>query len=38
MAVTGKTIGMGLFDCMAILGRASSLARIDRAAAAAETA
>ncbi len=31
VAVTGKTIGMGLFDCLAILGRASSLARINRA-------
>jgi glutamyl-tRNA synthetase len=31
VSVTGKSIGMGLFDCLAILGRASSLARIDRA-------
>jgi glutamyl-tRNA synthetase len=31
VSVTGKTIGLGLFDCLVILGRASSLARIDRA-------
>ena len=31
VSVTGKSIGMGLFDCLAILGRSSSLARIDRA-------
>lgn len=31
VAVTGKTIGFGLFDILAILGRQSSLARIDRA-------
>lgn len=31
VSITGKTIGMGLFDCLAILGRTSSLARIDRA-------
>ena len=31
VSITGKSIGMGLFDCLAILGRPSSLARIDRA-------
>ena len=31
VAVTGKAVGFGLFDAMAILGRASCLARIDRA-------
>jgi len=31
VSITGKSIGMGLFDCLAILGRQSSLARIDRA-------
>jgi glutamyl-tRNA synthetase len=31
VSITGKSIGMGLFDCLAILGRTSSLARIDRA-------
>jgi glutamyl-tRNA synthetase len=31
VAVTGKSIGMGLFDALAILGREHSLARIDRA-------
>jgi len=31
VAVTGKSVGLGLFDAMAILGRESSLARIDRA-------
>jgi glutamyl-tRNA synthetase len=31
VAVTGKMIGFGLFDTLAILGRQSSLARIDRA-------
>lgn len=31
LAVTGKTIGFGLFDTLAILGRDRSLARIDRA-------
>ncbi len=30
-AVTGKTIGFGLFETLAILGRQSCLARIDRA-------
>jgi glutamyl-tRNA synthetase len=31
VAVTGKTIGFGLFDTLTILGRPSCLARIDRA-------
>ena len=31
VAVTGKAVGPGLFDCLAILGKASCLARIDRA-------
>ena len=31
VAVTGKAIGFGLFDVLAILGREASLARIDRA-------
>ncbi len=31
VAVTGKTVGFGLFDTLAILGRDSTLARIDRA-------
>jgi glutamyl-tRNA synthetase len=31
VAVTGKPVGFGLFEAMAILGRASCLARIDRA-------
>ena len=31
VAITGKAIGPGLFDCLAILGQAASLARIDRA-------
>ena len=31
VAVTGKTIGFGLFETLAILGRQSCLARIDRA-------
>jgi glutamyl-tRNA synthetase len=30
VAVTGKTVGPGLYDCLAILGRERSLARIDR--------
>ena len=29
VAVTGKAIGFGLFDSLAILGRARSLRRID---------
>ena len=31
VAVTGKGVGFGLFDILAILGRANCLARIDRA-------
>jgi glutamyl-tRNA synthetase len=31
VAVTGKSVGAGLYDCLAILGRESCLARIDRA-------
>ena len=31
VAVTGKSIGLGLFDTLAILGRERCLARIDRA-------
>jgi glutamyl-tRNA synthetase len=31
VAVTGKTVGPGLYDCLAILGRDRSLARIARA-------
>lgn len=31
VAITGKSVGLGLFDALAILGRKSSLARIDRA-------
>jgi glutamyl-tRNA synthetase len=31
MAVTGKPVGFGIFDALAILGPARSLARIDRA-------
>jgi glutamyl-tRNA synthetase len=31
VAVTGKSIGFGLFDTLAILGKESSLARVDRA-------
>jgi glutamyl-tRNA synthetase len=30
IAVTGQSVGPGLFDCLAILGKRSSLARIDR--------
>ncbi|MEX0585911.1 MAG: glutamate--tRNA ligase [Pirellulales bacterium] len=30
LALTGKTVGFGLFETLAILGRESSLARIDR--------
>ncbi len=29
VAVTGKAVGPGLFDCLAILGRESVLARLD---------
>ena len=35
VAVTGKAVGFGLFEAMAILGRGACLARIDRAVAAA---
>jgi glutamyl-tRNA synthetase len=31
VAVTGKSVGFGMFDAMAILGRTSCLSRIDRA-------
>jgi glutamyl-tRNA synthetase len=31
VAVTGKSVGVGLFDALAILGRERSLRRIDRA-------
>lgn len=31
VAVTGRSIGLGLFDALAILGKQSALARIDRA-------
>ena len=31
VAVTGKTVGPGLYDCLAILGRDASLARIEAA-------
>ena len=31
VAVTGKGVGLGMFDTLAILGRRSSLARVDRA-------
>ena len=31
VAVTGKTVGPGLYDCLAILGRDRSLARLERA-------
>lgn len=31
LAVTGKSVGLGLYEAMAILGRGRSLARIDRA-------
>ena len=31
IAVTGKSVGPGVYDCLAILGRESCLARIDRA-------
>src|SRR3954468_937473 len=34
IAVTGKSVGPGVYDCLAILGRESSLTRIDRALAA----
>ena len=31
VAVTGKAVGFGVFDSLAILGKQSCLARIDRA-------
>jgi glutamyl-tRNA synthetase len=31
VAVTGKTVGPGLYDCLEILGRETTLARLDRA-------
>ncbi|HEX4143328.1 MAG TPA: glutamate--tRNA ligase [Pirellulales bacterium] len=31
VAVTGKSVGPGLYDCLAILGRPAVIARIDRA-------
>ena len=31
IAVTGKSVGPGVYDCLAILGRDSCVARIDRA-------
>ena len=31
VAITGKTVGPGLYDCLAILGPSKSIARIDRA-------
>ena len=31
VAITGKTVGPGLYDCLAILGREQSLARLERA-------
>ncbi len=31
VAVTGKSVGLGMFDCLAILGRERVLSRIDRA-------
>jgi glutamyl-tRNA synthetase len=31
VALTGKSVGIGLFDTLEILGREHSLARIDRA-------
>jgi glutamyl-tRNA synthetase len=31
VAITGKTVGPGLYDCLAILGRDASLARLTRA-------
>ena len=36
VAVTGRAVGFGLFEALEILGRASTLARIDRALAAAD--
>ena len=31
IAVTGKSVGPGVYDCLAILGSEACLARIDRA-------
>ena len=31
VAVTGKAVGFGMFETLEILGRSSTLARIDRA-------
>jgi glutamyl-tRNA synthetase len=31
VAVTGKSVGPGVYDCLAILGREACLARIERA-------
>jgi glutamyl-tRNA synthetase len=31
VAVTGKSVGPGLYDCLSLLGRESVLRRIDRA-------
>ena len=31
VAITGRGVGPGLYDCLAILGRDSTLKRIDRA-------
>ena len=31
VAVTGKSVGPGVYDCLALVGRDSCLARIDRA-------
>ena len=31
VAVTGRSVGPGLYDCLAILGRERSLARLERA-------
>jgi glutamyl-tRNA synthetase len=36
LAVTGRTVGLGLYDALALLGRARTLTRIGRAVAAAE--
>jgi glutamyl-tRNA synthetase len=31
VAITGKAVGPGLYDCLAILGREKSLVRLERA-------
>ncbi len=31
VAVTGKSVGPGVYDCLALLGKEACLARIDRA-------